>query len=125
MAVGQAGQVVATLSQVVGRAALGNHQGQYLAQGQAALGQAGLWRARRVEQQVDLGEVCAEPDTQAIGQAMHLTMSGGGRERHAVEVIAHDVFSRGHGLRAALVGTYAGREHLPQLFRGRQGQAIR
>ena len=124
MAVGQGFQLLAAVCQVIRGAPLGDHQRQHLAQGEASFG---LVRCRRGigEQGVGVVEIAAEPHAQAIGQTVHFAMSGGGGERHAIKVVAHDILTRGQGLWPLLVGADAGGDHLQQFVPGRQGQAMR
>ena len=55
---------------------------------------------------------------------MHFAVTGNGGQRHAVEVVAHDVLACGQGLRAVLVGAHAGGNHLAQFLAAGQGQAV-
>ncbi|KYO95411.1 hypothetical protein LT20_04791 [Pseudomonas aeruginosa] len=112
MAVGHPVQLVAAARrQIEGRPAVGDHQRQHLAQGQALGGESGL----AVECLADLPVVGAVPDPQAIGQAGDLAVARRRRQRHRVEVGEHDVLARGEVGRAFAIAAYAGREHLPQL----------
>ena len=70
-------------------------------------------------------EIGAVPDTQPISQAMYFAVAWRGGQRHAVEVVAHDSLTRLERLWPVLIGAHAGGDHLPQLFSGRQRQAIR
>ncbi|MNQ45872.1 hypothetical protein D3C85_596680 [compost metagenome] len=115
VAVGQFGQLGAATGQVPGGAALGDHQCQHLAQGQALLGHADSLSAS--QRPVAPREVGAEPYPQAVTDAMHLAVAGGGGQRHAVDVVVDDLLAQGQGRAALVVGADAGREHLPQLFR--------
>ncbi|MNZ77238.1 hypothetical protein D3C78_957680 [compost metagenome] len=123
MAVGQLGQLGTAVGQVPGRAALGDHQRQHLAQGQALLGQADALATG--QRPVALREVGAEPYPQAVTDAMHLAVAGGGGQRHAVDVVVDDLLAQRQGLAALVVGAGAGREHLPQLLRGARGASFR
>jgi len=60
----------------VGRAALGDHQRQHLAQRQATGRQAGRGVRGVGQGAVDLVEVGAVPNPQPLGHAMHLTVAG-------------------------------------------------
>ena len=114
--VGQRSHFLATGTQVVRRAPLCDQQRQHLTQRQTARLRIDLVGAAWIEQAIDFTEVGAEPQPQAIGDAMHLTVPGRRRERHAVEVVAHDALTGGQGLRALAIGTHAGGDHLPDLF---------
>ncbi len=111
--VGERRQLVAPGTEIVGRTALGDQQRQHLAQRQALGGQAAAGVVARIEQAVDLGEVRAEPEAQAIGEAVYFAMPGYGGQRHAVEVGQDDVLPAGEGLRSFAIGAHAGRDHLP------------
>ncbi|MCY1422699.1 hypothetical protein D9M71_383910 [compost metagenome] len=124
MRIGEFGQLDPALGQVMRGAALGNHQRQHLAQGQAACGHALGVGGGGVQGLVDLVEVGAVPHPQALGHAMYLTMPRHSRQRYAVEVVTHDALACLGGVGAALVGTHAGRNHLPDLLRARHRQAV-
>ncbi|MNP07108.1 hypothetical protein D3C76_991200 [compost metagenome] len=123
--IGEFGQLDPALGQVVGRAALGNHQRQHLAQGKAACSHAFGVTGSGIQGLVDLVEVGAVPHPQAFGHAVHFAVPGHGRQRHTVEVVAHDALACFGGIRAALVGTHAGRNHLADFLGTRHGQAVR
>ncbi|MNH05600.1 hypothetical protein D3C79_649430 [compost metagenome] len=55
---------------------------------------------------------------------MHFTVAGHCRERHAVEVVAHDALTRLGGIGAALIGAHAGGNHLADFLRTGNRQAI-
>ncbi|MNJ10894.1 hypothetical protein D3C77_50610 [compost metagenome] len=124
MAVGQFGQLVATFGQKVRRPALGNHQRQHLTQRQAPRRHALRVGSGRGQDLVDLGKIGAVPDPQALRHAMHFTMAGHRRERHAVEVVTHDALAGLEGLRAPLVGAHAGGNHLADFLAARHGEAV-
>ncbi|MCY1290607.1 hypothetical protein D9M69_415890 [compost metagenome] len=121
MGVGQFVELGATTAQVIGGAALGDHQREHLAQRQAALGEVGGLH----QGGVDLLEVGAVPDAQAVGQTVDLAMARRGGQRHAVQVVADDAAPRLEGLRPLLVGAHAGGGHLPEFFPRRAGAAFR
>ncbi|MNC33453.1 hypothetical protein D3C75_818450 [compost metagenome] len=125
MRIGELGQLDPALGQVMRGAALGNHQRQHLAQGQATCGHALGVGGGGVQGLVDLVEVGAVPHPQALGHAMYLTMPRHCRQRHAVEVVPHDALARLGGVRAALVGAHAGGNHLADLLGAGNGQAVR
>ncbi|MNZ62922.1 hypothetical protein D3C78_810570 [compost metagenome] len=125
MRISEFGQFDAALGQVMRGAALGDHQRQHLTQCQATCGHAfGVCRGRG-EGLVDLVEIGAVPHTQAFGHAMHFTMAGHRRQRHAVEVVAHDALACLGGIRPALVGAHAGGNHLADLLGTGDRQAVR
>ncbi len=124
MAVGELGKLRATIGQVMRRAALGDHQRQHLTQGQATLRQVGRIRFAAAQGLIDLLEVGAVPHAQPLSQAMHFTMPGHGGQRHAVEVVAHDVLARDQRVRPGLISPHAGGKHLAQLLAAGQGQAV-
>ncbi|MNO78379.1 hypothetical protein D3C76_695150 [compost metagenome] len=125
MRVGEFGQFDPAFGQVMRGAALGDHQRQHLAQGQATRGQAFRVLGGRGQGLVDLVEIGAVPHPQALSHAMHFAVARHSRKRHAVEVVAHDALARLGGVRAALIGTHAGRNHLANLLGARNGQAVR
>ncbi|MCY1291608.1 hypothetical protein D9M70_408020 [compost metagenome] len=120
MAVGQGVQLFMGAGQVIGRTALGDEQREHLAHGQAALVQRTVLVRQHL---VDLVEVGAVPDAQAVGDTVHLAMPRRRRERHAVEVVHDDALATGQGFRAVLVGAHAGGDHLADLLGGRGGAA--
>ncbi|MNO97467.1 hypothetical protein D3C76_891760 [compost metagenome] len=113
VAVGQFGERLPSARQVIGRAAVGDHQRNHLAQRLALFFQVGAGSGRGAQQLVDPLEVGAVPDPQAIGQATDLTVAGLRRQGHRVEVGEHDVLPRLDVFRAAHVAAHAGRGHLP------------
>ncbi|MNZ69797.1 hypothetical protein D3C78_881110 [compost metagenome] len=75
MAVGEVGQFIMALGQVMRRAALRNHQRQHFTQGQAFF-RHGLWiRRGAVQYLVGAIEVGAVPHTQTLSHAMHFTVA--------------------------------------------------
>ncbi|MNV81541.1 hypothetical protein D3C71_1752140 [compost metagenome] len=75
MAVGEVGQFIVTLGQVVRRAALGNHQRQHFTQGQAFF-RHGFWiRSGAGQRFVGLFEVGAVPHAQPFSHAVHFTVA--------------------------------------------------
>ncbi|MNY27718.1 hypothetical protein D3C86_1616450 [compost metagenome] len=75
MAVGEVGQFIPAFGQVMRRAALGDHQRQHFAQGQAFFRQA-FW-IRCVAGQMFVGrvEVGAVPHAQTFSHAVHFTVA--------------------------------------------------
>jgi hypothetical protein len=124
MAVGELDQIVMALVEKVRWTPLGDHQRQYLAQGETTGRFAGGVGRGAGECAVDLFEVRPVPDSQAFGHAVDFTVARHGRQWHAVEVVTHDALACLQGVRTALVGTHAGRNHLPNLLRTRTGQAV-
>ncbi|MNE03067.1 hypothetical protein D3C80_955560 [compost metagenome] len=124
VAVGQQRQFRTPLGQKVRGAALGDHQRQHLAQGQATGGEARGVVVGGRQGLVDLGKISAIPDAQTLGHAMHFAMPGHRRQRYAVEVVAHDTLACFQGLRATFIRAHAGGNHLADLLAARGGQAV-
>ncbi|MOA41823.1 hypothetical protein D3C78_1638260 [compost metagenome] len=108
----------------MGRAALGNHQGQHFAQGQAFVRQALGIRGIARQGFVGLVEVGAVPHPQSLCHAMDFTVARHRRQRHAIEVVAHHVLPGLERLRPILVGAHGGGNHLANLFPARHGQPV-
>ncbi|MDT4817330.1 hypothetical protein FQZ97_504050 [compost metagenome] len=124
VAVGHAGELGASARQVIGRAAVGDHQRYHLAQRLALFFQPGAGGGRGAEQLVDALIVGVVPDPQAVGQAADFAVAGLGGQRHRVEVGEDDVLPRLDVLRAIHVAAHAGRGHLPQLVGDRVGPSV-
>ncbi|CDF97041.1 hypothetical protein BN844_2896 [Pseudomonas sp. SHC52] len=124
VAVRQARQFVVPLGQVMGRAALGDHQRQHLPQGQALFRQAPRIGGGAEQLLIGPVEVGAVPDPQTFGHAMDLSMPRHGGQRHAVEVIAHNPLPRLEGLRTGPISAHAGGNHLADFLTPRDRQAI-
>ncbi|MNQ69031.1 hypothetical protein D3C85_836080 [compost metagenome] len=74
VAVGEFGQFIAALGQVMGRAALGDHQREHFAQGQTFICQA-FWIRRLAGQPfVGLVEIGSVPHAQTFGHAVHFSV---------------------------------------------------
>ncbi len=116
MTVGEFRHGVAPCPEVIRRAPLSDQQREHLTQRQPLRFIADARVTASIEHPVDLGKIGAVPEAQTVGDAVHLAVTVGGRERHAVEVVTHDALPGDHGLLAFAVGTDAGRNHLPNLF---------
>ncbi len=124
MAVGQAGQFIPAFGQVMGRATLGDHQGQHFAQGQAFLRHGLRIRVSAGQPCVGLIEVSAIPDAQPFGHAVYLAVAWYGGQRHAIEVIADHVFARLKRVGPSLVSANTGGNHLSDFFPARHRQPV-
>ena len=125
VAVGQLAQVGLALVQVMGRPALRDHQRQGLLEGQRPGRQRRRCSAGGLQQQaVELVEIAAVPGPQAVAQAVDLTNAGLGRQRHAVQVVQHDLPAPRQGVGAVQVGAQRRRGHLAQLGLRRVGAAL-
>ena len=125
MAVGEVGEFFTAPGQVIRRAALGDHQREHFAQGQAFVGHGFRVGLRAVELLVGLDEIGAVPDPQTFSHAVHFTVARYGGQRHAIEIIANDVLPCTQGLRTVLISTHAGGNHLPDLLGAGRRQALR
>ncbi len=121
VAVGQRFEVGFAGAQVIGRAALRDHQRQRFLVGQHGVGvvHAALQRGGY------LVEIAAVPDPHAVADAVHFAVADLRRQRHRVQVVEHDLAPRAGRVLAVLVGAQRGRGHLDQLVFERGGAPFR
>ena len=113
-------QLPSPVKQIPARAALGDHQRQCLAQRHSL----GMQALLTVEPVAELLDILGKPGPQRIAHTMHLTMPRGRRQRHGIEVVAHQLLAGLQGIRAVHIGAHGGGGHLPQLVHGRLGAAL-
>jgi hypothetical protein len=121
VAVGQRFQILLAGAQVVGRAALRDHQGQRF-----LVGGDGVRAVHRAAQHAaQLVEIAPVPDPHAVADAIDLAVARLGRQRHGIQVVEHDLAPRPGGVLAVLVGAQRGRGHLDHLVLQRTGAPFR
>ncbi|OFA08836.1 hypothetical protein DUPY_04640 [Duganella phyllosphaerae] len=111
--VGQLVEVVGAVAQVVAGAALRDHQAQRFLVHQRGIG-VRLFQVARHDA-VEVVEGTAVPHPHAVADAIDFAIAGLGRQRHRVQVFDDDAAAGLGGIRAVLVRTQAGRDHLLQL----------